>query len=190
MHEILKPGVEVMKGLATSPSFELSQFFHQFFRNNLMNSDLVPTLGKFNPEKPAGNWNFIPDSQGKLVVTAKKYEKRMYLKLRAEYDFGSEEKKKEAEDAGVPTSEYILLMRIQGDTFQVVSRQGSSIYMKEYGKHVLPSSLPENNPDQGMFASLFTNYSEPNPAPFQGKDTNESNESLLGEETKKKCKKK
>ena len=188
VHEILSPGVEVLKASTTSPTFQLQDFFHQFIRNNFINSELVPTLGKTDFTKEGGNWNFRPDSQGKVVVTSKKYSKRMYLKLRAEYVFDSKEKRKEAEDAGIPVSEYLLIMRVQGDVFQIVNKQGSGMYMKEYGKVILPSSLPENNPDQGMFGGQFPNYSEPNPAPFQGKDTNDSTESLLGKETKKKCK--
>jgi hypothetical protein len=188
MHELLAPGVEVLKASTTSPTFQLQDFFHQFIRNNFINSELVPTLGKTDFTKEGGNWNFRPDSQGKVVVTSKKHSKRMYLKLRAEYVFDTKEQREEAQDAGIPVSEYLLLMRVQGDVFQLVSKQGSGMYMKEYGKVILPSSLPENNPDQGMFGEQFPNYSEPNPAPFQGKDTKDSTESLLGKETKKKCK--
>ena len=62
------------------------------------------------------------------------------------------------------------------------------MYMKEYARNIVPSSLNENNPDGGMYKDMFTNWREPSLAAFQGKDIKESTESLLGKETKKKCK--
>jgi hypothetical protein len=188
MHNFLKPGIEAIRGMTSSPSFELQQFFHQFIRNNYMNAELVPTLGRFDPAQPEGNWNFKPDTQGKIIVATPKYSKRMYLKLNAKYVFETPEAMEQAKNAGIPVGEYLLLMKVGPETFQVVNKQGSGMYMKEYARNVVSSSLNENNPNEGAYASMFINWKEPVLAPFQGKDTKQSIESLLGKETKKKCK--
>jgi hypothetical protein len=165
---IINPGINAYLAMENKSRF-LQVFTHQFFRNNLNLSSLVPWIGNYSSDAIESDVKFSPSGVYTLEgYNEKKHANRLYLKVTAilpQYK-GDPKKLQDAKDAGLPTTETLLLVRISEGKYQLASKLGEGIYMKEYNPELRQSYLAENNIDTSKFAKEFPTWSEPAAPPL------------------------
>jgi hypothetical protein len=189
MDNVLKDAFSNVRATADSGNFSLSHFFHQFIRNNYQLSGLVPSVGTYNPGSNESK-GITFDTQGYTTIDRPYTKNRQYVKVFAEYPL-TEEQKQEYEKNNIPTGEFLLLMRTSGNTFVIVNKQGSSIYLREYLPGIGESVLPGNNLETGVLEDFFPNAKRRDikitNEILKVESDNKTYDKLLGERIKKEC---
>lgn len=160
---IINPAISSFLAKDNQAEF-VQKFTHQFFRNSAGMSSLIPWVGKYSADALESDVKL--SSSGILTLSEydeRRYKERLYLKISAilpKYK-GDVKAREEAQAAGLPTVESLLLVKVSDGKYQLASKLGDGIYMKEYNPELRQSYLPENNIDTGEFAKQFPTWSEP-----------------------------
>jgi hypothetical protein len=164
MHDVLSKSITNFTG--NLERFDTDHFLQEFVRNNTTNFDLVPSIGVYKK----GNTGYVKiDKTGTLTGMGqqggipKKIQSRLFLKVRIDYPeyANNADAMARARAIGIPTSEYLLLVKDPTTgTFKLANKAGDRL-MKEFKGVKAPSILNRNNIATGAFRAEFSKWSEP-----------------------------